>query len=150
MVLEYKPSTLIGYSVGGMTTIYHQKLHPNPLIKKLIILGPPSELSGIIKDYQKTLGLSDRFMKSWNMYFKENFGMYYDEFSIAKFSKTVQQKGLIIHDKQDAIAPYSASVAIHKNWANSKLVSTDGLGHSLYHSSVENSMIDFLKTRILS
>ena len=44
----YRPNYLLGHSVGGMATIYHQYIQPNDEIDKLIVLAPPSELSRII------------------------------------------------------------------------------------------------------
>jgi pimeloyl-ACP methyl ester carboxylesterase len=37
--------------------------------------------------------------------------------------------GLIIHDRADTIVPYANAEAIHRNWATSTLVATEGLDH---------------------
>jgi len=145
VIEAYQPEILIGHSVGGMTTVYNQYKYPNDTIQKLIVLGSPSELSLIMKGYQQTLGLSDHFMNALDQYFKIRFDMYYHEFSIAKFAKSVTQSGLIIHDRRDNIAPFAASQAIHKNWNNSQLMPTNGLGHSLHDDSVNTAILEFMK-----
>ena len=54
----YRPNHIIAHSVGGMTSIFHQYKYPNLEIEKLIVLAPPSEMSIIMRGYQKTLNLT--------------------------------------------------------------------------------------------
>ncbi len=141
----YRPNHIIAHSIGGMTTIFHQFTYPNDEIDKLIILAPPSEMSVIMKGYQKTLNLTDKFMTALNDYFKTKLAFSFKEFSTPAFAKSIKQKGLLIHDIKDNIAPYSGSVEINKNWNNSKLISTENFGHSLFFDEVDDMIIDFLK-----
>lgn len=145
VVKRFSPDYLIGHSVGGMTTVFHHYKYPVKKTSKMVLLGPPSELSLIAKDFQKVLNLSPRFMKAFEGFFYEKFGFRFAEFSTAKFAENLQQPGLIVHDKYDKIAPVSASKAIHQNWENSRLVLTEGAGHSLNNALVHNEIIQFLK-----
>lgn len=145
MVQKYSPSHIIGHSVGGMTAVFHQHCFPKQKISKMVLLGPPSELTLIMGDFQKILKLSPRFMKGLEVYFHKKFGFWFSEFSTAKFAKSLSQKGLIVHDKYDKIAPVSASKAIHENWKNSRLVLTEGAGHSLNNEMILGEVIAFLK-----
>ncbi|MBQ4822228.1 alpha/beta hydrolase [Aquimarina sp. MMG016] len=141
----YRPNHIIGHSVGGMTTIFHQYKYPNPEIEKLVVLAPPSELSRIMKDYQGILKLSSKFMNALSDYFKGKFGYDFEEFSIAEFAKKMTHKGLLIHDKHDDIAPFSEAESISKNWKGVKFVATEDFGHSLFFDEVDDMIIDFLK-----
>ncbi|MBG6128590.1 pimeloyl-ACP methyl ester carboxylesterase [Aquimarina sp. EL_43] len=141
----YRPNHMIGHSVGGMATIFHQYTYQNKEIEKLIVLAPPSELSRIMKGYQEVLKLSPKFMKALNHYFKEKHGFYFDEFSMVNFAKNLVVKGLLIHDKNDDIAPYSEAESISKNWNNAQFITTENYGHSLFFDEVDNMIIDFLK-----
>jgi len=141
----YRPNHIIGHSVGAMTTIFHQYKFPTSEIEKLVLLAPPTEMSVIMKGYQTTLKLSDKFMKALDQYFKDKFGFYFEEFSIIKFSKSIKQKGLLIHDKHDKIAPYSGAEKIKQNWHNVQLITTMDFGHSLFFDEVDDMIIDFLK-----
>lgn len=144
-VEKFLPDYIIGHSMGAMTSVYQQHFHPTDGIKKLILLGPPSELSLIMKDYQKILNLAPRLMISLETYFHAKFGFTFKEFSIAKFAKTIKQPGLLIHDTYDKIAPVSASKAIHANWENSELMLTEGAGHTLDNNLIHTTIINFLK-----
>ena len=68
-----------------------------------------------------------------------------DEFSTSKFAQSISKKGLLFHDKHDNITPYHASVAVNKNWKDSTLVSTEGLGHSMHQDDVNNQIVSFLE-----
>ncbi len=141
----YRPNHLLGHSVGGMTTIYHQYTYPNQEIEKLVVLAPPSELARIMKGYQRILKLSPKFMKALDQYFKDKHGFYFKEFSVSYFAQNLTHKGLLIHDKYDDIAPYREAEAIGENWTNAQFITTENYGHSLFFNEVDNMIIDFLK-----
>ncbi|WP_158974181.1 alpha/beta fold hydrolase [Cellulophaga sp. L1A9] len=146
IIATHNPKYIIGHSMGGMTMMYNQYKHPDNSIQKFISLGSPSELSEIVDDYQNLLKFNSVVKNSLNNYFKHNFNFTIDEFSIAEFSRNITKKGLIIHDEFDKIAPYSAAERIHKNWKNSRLIKTQGLGHSLHQEEVNNEILTFLKS----
>lgn len=144
MINHFAPHYLIGHSIGGMTTIYNQYCNANQEIEKLVVLGPPSELTQIMGDYQQILRLKPQVMQSLEALFNERLGYYFTDFSIAKFSKEINKKGLLIHDKFDKIAPITASEAIAQNWQDAILFKTEGAGHSLYHDKIDRKIIEFL------
>ncbi len=141
----YRPNYIVGHSVGGMTTIFQQYLYPNQEIEKIIILAPPSELSRIMKGYQKILRLSPKFMNTLNQYFKDKHGYYFEEFSASDFAKNLKTQGLLIHDINDDIAPYTEAISINENWNEVQFISTEDFGHSLFFDEVDTMIIDFLK-----
>jgi pimeloyl-ACP methyl ester carboxylesterase len=140
---KINPAYVIGHSMGAMASVYEQYTYKSP-IEKLVLLGPPSELQKIISDYQAILKLRPALIQDLENYFFKNLGYKYNDFSIAKFAKSLQVPGLIIHDKYDKIAPVYASRSIHNAWQNSFLIETEGLGHSLYSPEVNTEIIKFL------
>ncbi|MDR9401261.1 MAG: alpha/beta fold hydrolase [Psychroflexus sp.] len=142
---KYPASIAIGHSAGGMSLIYHNYAYTNsPSFEKLIILGAPSEMTEIINDMAKTLAIRKSFIKDLDLFFKNKFGFYFHEFSIAKFAGQIEAKTLVIHDKYDRIISYSSAKAISKNLKNGRLKSTKGLGHSLNRSKIITHYIDFI------
>ena len=144
LVQMHNPKHIIGHSVGGMTTIYHQMKFARPETKKLVILGAPSELKYFIKQYQSILGLNNNVIKSLDADIKNRFGFESKEFSIANFSSHVDIEGLIIHDVNDKIALFRDAEAIHGNWKKSTLIKTSGLGHSLHHDDVYQHILNYI------
>jgi len=142
---HYKPSIHIGHSIGALTTIFHYYKYQPEHIKKLASLGAPSELSEIMKDYQKILSMNNIVMRGIDTLIQQRFGFTINDFSGYNFAKYIKIPGLIIHDIYDKITPVEASRGIHKNWKNSTYIETSGLGHSLYQDEVRNHIIDFIK-----
>ncbi|MFS4467106.1 alpha/beta hydrolase [Maribacter sp. 2210JD10-5] len=142
----YKPKHLIGHSVGGMTILYNEHKNMTPSVSKIITIGSPSEFHEIMTHFKNLLGLSARVEKALEYFIIEKFGFKIRDFSSSKFVKENTKKGLLFHDKLDTIAPYHASEQVHIHWRGSRLVSTEGLGHSMHQDEVNDTIIQFLDT----
>ncbi len=145
IVTLYRPNHIIGHSIGGMTSIYHQYVYKNPELEKLIILAPPSELATIMQGYKNTLRLSKKFMKAFDQYFKAQFGFHFHEFSIAEFTKHLSVPGLLVHDRYDKIASYLDVEHIEESWSGVVFKTTKNFGHSLYFDEVDDMILEFLE-----
>lgn len=145
MVDKYVPKHLIGHSVGGMTIIYNQYKNPCDHVDKIVTIGSPSEFHEIVEHFQDLLKFNDRMMGHLDAYVHHRFGFQIREFSTSKFVRHIDKKGLLFHDRHDNITPYHASVAVNKNWKNSTLISTEGLGHSMHQDDVNDHIISFLE-----
>ena len=142
----YNPKILIGHSVGGMNSLYNQEKYPNEEINKIVTIGSPSRLQDIMVHYQQLLKFNDVVMTGLDDYFMEQFGFRIHEFSTSQFKGHLSKKGLVIHDKEDTIAPFSASEQVHATWKNSKFLKTKGFGHSMHQDEVSHHIIDFIKS----
>jgi pimeloyl-ACP methyl ester carboxylesterase len=140
----YKPDHIIGHSIGGLATVFHQFTYKPEGLTSAVILGSASELAEIMVGYKAILGLNNRTMTALEKLVKELFGYNFKEFSGAAFAKSLTLPALIIHDKYDKITPVSASQNIHKNWKGSTYIETEGYGHSLYQEEVRKHIVDFL------
>lgn len=145
MIEKYRPKYLVGHSVGGMTLLYNDFKHQNPEIDKMVTIGSPSEFEEIMAHYQSLLGFNKRVMRSLDDYIFNRFNMYIADFSSSKFVTSNTKKGLLFHDRLDAIAPYHASQKVHRDWKDSQLITTEGLGHSMHQEEVNHQIVDFLK-----
>jgi len=135
----------IGHSAGAMSIVYHAYAFTQAKsFDKVILLGAPSEMTKIIFDMAKVLSLKDSVIQSLNKFFKNKFGFYFEEFSIAQFSNHLKSNTLVIHDKYDRIAPVDAAYSISNNLEHAELIITEGQGHSLNKTSVINCYVDFI------
>ncbi len=146
VIETYKPTHIIGHSIGGMSMLYNQYSFPRNTTQKLVSLGAPSELSDFMRQYQAILGLNKRMMQHLEAHFIALFGFQFADFSTSKFVKEISKKGLLVHDEFDAIAPIWSSEQVHANWKNSIFIKTKGLGHSLHQDKVRDQIIHFLKS----
>lgn len=143
-VIAHKPDYVIGHSFGGMSAAFYFSDYEALEIKKLILLGTPSKLSTIMANFNEVLGLGAKAQKATGNYFKKAIGFDIDYFAVESYIKKVELPGLVMHDEQDQIAPYSEAMAVHENWKGSSLFATQGLGHSMQAGSVFRRIVEEL------
>lgn len=146
MVRKFKPKYIVAHSVGGTTAIFHQYQYNTNGVEKLVAIGSPSELSEIMGHYQNIVRFNNSVLSALDEYFKRHFGFGINDFSTSRFASQLKPKGLLIHDELDQVAPVSSSERVHRNWKNSRLIKTKGLGHSLHQAEVNQEIVNFLKS----
>jgi pimeloyl-ACP methyl ester carboxylesterase len=142
---KFQPSIIIGHSVGGMATVFFQHKYHLKSIKKMVLLGTPSGFIDVLKRYTDMLSYNQRIINQLNSIIIERFGASPESLSSAKYLETINSEGLIIHDEDDDIIPYSDALQIKNKFKNSKLITTKGLGHSLDHKTVTSYISRFIE-----
>lgn len=141
---RFSPEIIIGHSVGGMASAYFQHKYQFTALKKIILLGSPSEFQDVFKRYTDMLGYNQRLVSQLQHTIVERYGSPADTFSTAKFLATIESEGLIIHDEDDHIIPYNDALLLKESFKNSQLITTKGLGHSLMDTSVTEHIYAFI------
>ncbi|SFZ89212.1 Pimeloyl-ACP methyl ester carboxylesterase [Flaviramulus basaltis] len=141
---KFNANVIIGHSVGGMASVFCQHKYQLPSIKKLVLLGAPSNFTGIFDRYSKMMGYNKKVLNAMNQYVLKKFNHLPEYFSAARFSNEISSKGLIIHDKKDRIIPYNDALDFKNHYSNAKLISTKGFGHGLKSEKVYNHILEFL------
>lgn len=144
-IKKHNPRHIIAHSIGGMNALYNQYKYPSKNIEKIVTIGSPSELTNLMAFYKNSLKYNHKVEQVLETYFIEKFNFNVEWFKTSSFVKENDKKGLLIHDKLDKVAPYSASEKVHKNWKGSTLLSTEGLGHSMHQEEVNNKILTFLE-----
>jgi len=142
---KFNPDIVIGHSVGGMATAFSQNKHEITNIKKLILLGAPSEYTDVLKRYYKMMGYSKRTSNAINNLIQTRFNAEPISFSTARYLESLEIEGLIIHDEEDNVIPYSDALKINKSFKNSRLITTNGFDHSMIDESISNHIYEFLE-----
>ncbi len=145
-VKEYKPSVLIGHSIGGAACIYYQSQYQNQNLEKMVVLGAPSDYTIIVSNYVQLLSLNNRMNTFLEAHFSEKFNSEIDTFSMAAFAKEIQIPGLIFHDLHDDVVAFGEGQKIAASWKNANLIETQGLGHSLHSHEVYTKILSFLNS----
>jgi len=145
-VQRFQPQVLIGHSVGGMASAFYHKKYQFKELDKLVLLGTPSEFVNVFKNYTDLLGYNSRLRNHLNQMIVERFGNTPESFSAALHLNDIPTKGLVIHDRNDMIIPYDEALLINASFKNAKLITTEGLGHSLHHDSVNKYILEFLNS----
>jgi len=142
---KFNPEIMIGHSVGGMASVFYQNKYHSKDLKKMVLLGAPSEFKTILKSYTDLLNYNEKVVRALDKLIEDTFGGPPSEFSTAKFAQSLNGiTGLIIHDKKDKIIPFKDAELIHRNFKNSELISTSGYGHSLNNIEIYKHIIKFI------
>lgn len=143
-VEKYKPQYLIGHSIGGKTCLYYQYLYPNEDIKKMVILGAPSDFKIILKNYINILSLNSKIAKDLEDKYTRRYKQKLEDFSAQKFASNIKVKGLIAHDVDDNVVSIAEAKKIAEVWTNARLIETKGLGHSMHDDNLYQNIYQFL------
>jgi len=141
---KFKANIIIGHSVGGMATTFFQYKYQLPSIEKLVLLGAPSNFVDVFRRYVDMMGYNTRISKTMDIIVHERFNNKPEHFNAAKFSETITAEGLLIHDKYDAVIPYSDAEDFKNFYKNAKLITTEGYGHGLKSETVDEHILEFV------
>lgn len=143
-VQEFKPHALVGHSIGGAACVYYQSQFPDNGIKKMVLLGAPSDLQTLIQNYVNLLSLNTKMAQLLENHFLERFAIKTAEFSGKIFGSKLLVKGIIAHDIDDEVVAFDESKKIAGSWKHATFIETKGLGHSMHDDTLYAKVVDFL------
>ncbi len=143
---KYNPDYLIGHSIGGASIVYYQYLYKNPKLKKIVLLGAPSDLVILYHNFCNLLSLNKKVRTELEKQFSSKVNMKIDDFSGKKFAPFIETKTLIIHDKGDLVVSVIESEKLSTHWKNSELMTTENFGHGLNNKKVFTKIVSFITT----
>ena len=143
-VQKFKPQYLIGHSIGGKTCLYYQSVYQNDAIKKMVILGAPSDFKIILNNYITLLSLNSKISKSLEAHYLNNFKLSLEQFSGKIFASKLTIKGLMAHDIDDSVVLFEEGKKIAAAWKNVVFIETKGLGHSMHDDELYKKVSHFL------
>ena len=141
---QYKPTYLLGHSLGAKTCLYYQAKYQNSDIKKMVILGSPSDFKVILNNYIAMLSLNNTIYKGLKNHYLNHFNLNINQFSGTLFASQIATTGLIAHDIDDNVVLFAEATKIASTWKNAVLIETNGLGHSMHDATLYNKVYQFL------
>ncbi|RDI58246.1 alpha/beta fold hydrolase [Flavobacterium glaciei] len=143
-VQKFKPQYLIGHSIGGKTCLYYQSVYQSDAVKKMVILGAPSDFKIILNNYIALLSLNSKISKSLETHYLTNFKLSLEQFSGKIFASKLNTKGFIAHDIDDTVVLFEEGKKIAEAWKNVTFIETKGLGHSMHDDELYKKVSHFL------
>lgn len=140
-----QPDVLIGHSAGGMAAVF--MLHQNPAtpLKRLILLSVPSELEQLMDTFRRMSFMGESVFRGMQRAFVRRYGWKMSDFSLGRFLADIPVTGLILHDRNDPVAPYFGAQEMQRHWRDATLISFEGLGHSLPGMQVNHTILQYLE-----
>lgn len=147
VVSKYGPfEAAIGHSFGSIAILNTQAKHH--FFKSIVTIGSGDYFSDISKNFVQNLGLSPKFGKKVEYYFKKKWNVNPNDFASSIAAKSIKAPCLVVHDSTDGDVDVSCSVAIRQSLKNGQLYITQNLGHTkiLREPFVSNKIVEFIKS----
>ncbi len=96
---------------------------------RFVFVAAPGDLEGYVQLFKEQVGLSTRSFAHMIRRLEDRFDV---DWQMCRYATTVasdETPMLVVHDRGDDETPYAGGLAIRDAWPNSRLVSTEGLGH---------------------
>lgn len=98
-------------------------------VEKLVFVAAPGDLQGYLSGVRDLFGLTDVGLAHMIGNLERSFGI---EWRRSRHATTITADAtpmLVVHDEGDDETPYSGGLEIARAWPNSRLITTEGLGH---------------------
>jgi pimeloyl-ACP methyl ester carboxylesterase len=136
--------TAIGHSFGGAAigAAIRYGFHP----ARMVIVSSPTHVSRIPFVYAKMMGLPERAMTYFGRLLDEHAGCPIAELDLVATGPGCGIPALLVHDRDDAVIPYSEAEALVAVWPELKVLTTAALGHRdiLAHGEVIRAISEFV------
>ncbi len=138
------PFAIVGHSLGGAAAVMSAAILKAPRPEKIVLLGVFAESVRVVRDFGKITGASEAVIASVEHEIERRSGMHISEYSVAKKAASLHDvEGLVLHDRDDDVAPVAEGRAIAESW-NTRYLETEGLGHRMQDKTVVEAVIEFL------
>ena len=144
-VQRFGPKFLIGHSIGGAACVYYQAKYQNPAIDKMVLLGAPTDLKTLIRNFGALLSLNATLIAHLENHFIDKFKFRLEEFTGQAFGPKLHLKGIVAHDTEDDVVAFEEGKNIAGSWKNAVFIETKGLGHSMHDEALYQKITSFLK-----
>lgn len=138
----------IGHSIGGMAL--WNAIREGAAIKRLVEIGSPSSLSGVLEDFVAVLNARPAVAEILMGKLSADYQVAEDLFDPVRIAGLHPEvSGLLIHDIQDDEVPLAHALEMERVWKNGQLLTTEGLGHRkpLRDPGVIHLCLDFFANR---
>ena len=135
----------ISHSFGGLCLMH--AVHTGIKIDKVVCIASAYNVERLVQIFARIFHVPETVVEQQKRLLEHKFGNdLWQQFSVPDIVKKTDAKGLIIHDEKDEDIPVERSKMIAKDWVNSELVLTSGLGHRriLRNKTVINKVTAFI------
>lgn len=120
---------VVAHSMGATTTLYAAS--EGLEVDALVLLAPSPRLDHALGTFGRMARLSERALAGLKATIERRYGRgVWGLFSGPRIAADVGVSGLIVHDCDDPQVALEDARSLHAVWAESRLVTTEGLGHA--------------------
>jgi pimeloyl-ACP methyl ester carboxylesterase len=120
---------VVAHSFGAAGTGWSLWRSPGLEIERLVFVAAPGDLDSYMQSFRELFGLSAKSYDGLLEALERKFGVRWSESRHATTIAAGRTPMLVIHDRNDPETPYEGALAIESAWTDSRLVTTERLGH---------------------
>ena len=98
-------------------------------VRASVHLCGPSSLSTMVKRQALGYGLNPEQSQAFHAWVEQFIGQSTQSVDLESLLDGLRHPALIMHDPEDKVVPFAASVALNRAWSGSELIQTHTLGH---------------------
>jgi len=121
------PTLAIGHSMGAAALTLAQSEHWHA--QRLVIIAPPADLEAAADRFMRFVRLGRHLRSRFLSWLAHAEGKSVQDFHIRQHLRALGLPCLIVHDMDDHEVPWSEGELYARHWRNSRLLTTQGLGH---------------------
>jgi pimeloyl-ACP methyl ester carboxylesterase len=143
---------IVAHSFGAAATLFLLSREPDIHVNRVVSVGAPSKLIDIIRVWTSFLSLPEPIVTQMRRRLVDRVGLPIDAYAVETAVSRLTMPGLIIHDKNDTIVPFTNAEAIQRHWQSASLIATNGLDHrgALQNRDTIQKIVAFLASDHLS
>jgi pimeloyl-ACP methyl ester carboxylesterase len=143
------PHALIGHSLGALAIACRHSGGPPAWASELaavVLISMPSGADFLIRKYIEALGLSAATERLLLERFHARFHADPRDYGTLPGASRIAARLLLVHDREDDIAPYQHSADLHRQVPGAGFLTTEGQGHSKLtrETGTIAQMVDFI------
>ncbi len=121
------PTVAIGHSLGGaaLTLAQSEDWHA----ERVVVIAPPADLEAAADRFMRFMRLGSHLRGRFLNWLARATGRSVHEFHIRRHLRSLALPCLIVHDLNDREVPWGDGESYALHWYNSRLLTTQGLGH---------------------
>lgn len=119
---------VIGHSLGGAAAML--ALARGLQADRAILVAPAADPIAAAHRFARTVGLGRALCERMMAGFQSRLGIAFDEQRAERNAPRIARPALIVHDLADPVVPWDEGERYARYWPRSRLLSTQGLGHS--------------------
>lgn len=138
--------SVVAHSIGGAATLL--AIRAGLKIEGAVLLATPSDLRIFVETFAEHLGLDSRTRDGMARRVGDWFGIEWNEMGVRSWAGNNRPPLLVVHDRHDAVVPWSQGVELCSTWGKAELLTTTGLGHRAVRRdpAIISRAVGFLKS----
>ena len=141
-----KAHAVIAHSCGAAATALLLREGPNLTPEALVLIAPMKSVQNHLDIFNRIARLPLHLLERLEKDLETHLGVGVKDTDVAVNVAKIKTKGLLVHDRTDAVIPFASACNIASAWTDASFHATTGLGHRkvLRDSSVIETVTSFI------